>query len=75
MTATIVGRSRVEDGRMLGEVTYVTVDQELSREDGSAHEAGMRIVGGASPTAGGTELRRSTVLSRRSTIASRAGPE
>ena len=39
MTATIVGRSRVEDGRTLREVTYVTVDQELSREDGSAHEA------------------------------------
>jgi hypothetical protein len=39
MTATIVGRSRVEDGRTLREVTYVTVDQELSREDGLAHEA------------------------------------
>ncbi len=39
MTAKIVGRSRIEDGRTLREVTYVTVDQELSKEDGSAHEA------------------------------------
>jgi hypothetical protein len=39
MTAKIVGRSYVEDGRTLREVTYVTVDLELSREDGSAHEA------------------------------------
>jgi hypothetical protein len=39
MAAKIVGRSRLEDGRVLREVTYVTVDLELSREDGSAHEA------------------------------------
>jgi hypothetical protein len=38
MTAKIVGRSRVEDGRTLREVRYVTVDLELSAEDGSAHE-------------------------------------
>lgn len=39
MTAKIVGPSHVEDGRTLREVTYVSVDLELSREDGFAHEA------------------------------------
>jgi hypothetical protein len=39
MTAKIVGRPFVEDGRTLREVTYVSVDIELAREDGSAHEA------------------------------------
>lgn len=39
MVAQIADRSRVEDGRTVREVTYVTVDFELSRENGSATEA------------------------------------
>jgi hypothetical protein len=39
MAATIVGRSRVDDGRTVREINYVTVDFELSSEDGSATEA------------------------------------
>jgi len=39
MTAKIVGRSRVEGGRIVRDVRYVTVDFELSSEDGSATEA------------------------------------
>jgi hypothetical protein len=43
MTAKIVGRSRVDDGRTdrptVRDVWYVTVGFELSREDGSSVEA------------------------------------
>jgi hypothetical protein len=39
MAAKIPERSRVEDGRTVREVRYVTVDVELSSEDGSATEA------------------------------------
>jgi hypothetical protein len=39
MAAKIVGRTRVEDGRTVREVTFVTVDFELSLEDGSATKA------------------------------------
>ena len=39
MAAKIVGRSRVEGGRTVREIKYVTVDFELSSEDGSATEA------------------------------------
>ena len=38
MTAKIVGRSHVDGGRMLREIRYVTVDFELSSEDGFAIE-------------------------------------
>ena len=77
MTAKIVGPSGIEDGRTLREVTYVTVDFELSREDGSARSRPVvRMADGASPTAAGTEfLRRFTARSPQSTIASRAGTE
>jgi len=39
MTAKIVGRSHVDGGRTVREVKYVTVDFELSSEDGSGTEA------------------------------------
>ena len=39
MAAKIVGRTRVEGGRTVREIKYVTVDFELSSEDGFATEA------------------------------------
>jgi hypothetical protein len=39
MAAKIVERSRVEEGRTVRDIRYVTVDFELSSEDGSATEA------------------------------------
>jgi hypothetical protein len=38
MTAKVVGRPRVDEGRTVREVRYVTVDFELSREDSSELE-------------------------------------
>jgi hypothetical protein len=39
MTLKIVGRSRAEGGRTVRDIKYVTVDVELSSEDGDATEA------------------------------------